>query len=266
MSEEAGRKTTSEETALTGHPPEAQCERHERRIEALQEALVRNQAERDAFVYRVSHDLKAPVVALNGMASILLEEYGERLEEQGKFYLQRLMVNAGLLERLLGDLLAYSRIGRKEPVLERFRPEEVIQKVMAEHADTVSRKGIGIELQSPLPEVSFDRGEFEQIFSNLLSNAILFVGDRSHPRIEIGGREEGARIEFYVKDNGIGIAPEYHDVIFGIFERLKEIETEGTGMGLALVKKIVDLADGKIWVESKKGEGAAFFLSLPKRL
>lgn len=244
--------------------PRVECEKQAQRLHSLQQALDRNKAESDSFVYRVSHDLKAPVVSLYGMASVLLEDYGERLDEHGKHYLKRVMANAGMMERLIADLLAYSRVGRSAPVPERLQTETVVRNLLNQCSAEIAEKKIQITLRSPLPEVTFDRMRLEQIFLHLFTNAIRFMGNQPHPAIEIGGSADGRSATFHVRDNGIGIDPQHHEIIFGVFERLKEVEVDGTGMGLALVKKIIDLADGRIWVESTKGEGAAFFFSLPQ--
>jgi len=241
-----------------------ECEEKDRQLHLLQQSLDRNKAELDSFVYRVSHDLKAPVVSLYGMASVLLEDYGARLDEHGNHYLQRIMANAGMIERLIEDLLTYSRVGRSVLVPERLQAESVVRNVLNQCSGEIKEKKIQVEAHSPLPELTFDRARLEQIFLNLITNAIRFMGDQSHPTIEIGGSEDDRSTTFYVRDNGIGIDPQYHEVIFKVFERLKEVEVGGTGMGLALVKKIIDLVGGRIWVESKKGEGATFFFSLPK--
>lgn len=232
--------------------------------EALRQKLDRNKAELDAFVYRVSHDLKAPVVSLYGMASIISEDYAEKLGDQGKHYLSRLMANAGFIERLLADLLAYSRVGRKEANPERLQSDAVVRDVLEKFSNEITQKKIRVEVRSPLPEVLFARAQLEQLFSNLIGNAIRFMGDQPDPVIEIGAVAADTDITFYVRDNGIGIDPQHHQIVFGVFERLKEVETDGTGMGLALVLKILDLAGGNIWIESSKGEGAVFYFSLPK--
>lgn len=240
------------------------CEEKERRLDLLQKNLERNKAELDSFVYRVSHDLKAPVVSLYGMASMLLEDYGDRLDENGKHYLRRVMANAGMIERLIGDLLAYSRVGRWVPVPEQLQTEAIVRTLLDKYSGEIVEKKIQVVVRSPLPQIFFDRVRLEQIFSHLIANAIRYMGDQPHPAIEIGGSLDERSATFYVRDNGIGIDPQHHQLIFGVFERLREIEVEGTGMGLALAKKILDLVDGKIWVESKKGEGATFLFALPQ--
>lgn len=229
----------------------------------LRRALAQNKAELDAFVYRVSHDLKAPVVSLQGMASILLEDYQAALGERGRHYLGRLMSNAELIERLLADLLIFSRVGRKGSNPERLHVGEVVQEVLNRFSDEIAKGKIEVRVCSPLPALFFDRAQLEQVLSQLISNAIQFMGDRQNPMIEIGATSDGEAVTFFVRDNGIGIDPQYHETIFGVFERLKEIETEGTGMGLALVRKILNLAGGTIWLESEKKKGAVFFFRVP---
>lgn len=232
--------------------------------EAMREALQRNKAELDAFVYRVSHDLKAPVVSIYGMASILTEDYQELLGEQGRHYLGRLMANAGFIERLIDDLLTYSRVGRKESNREEVQTEGLVQNVLSRFSKEISERKIDVKIRSPLPNLYFNRTQLDQLFSQLIGNAVRFIGDRPHPAIEIAAAASEGAVTFSVRDNGIGIDPQYHELIFGVFERLKEIESDGTGIGLALVKKIVSLAGGKVWVESKRGEGATFFFRLPR--
>ncbi len=241
---------------------QAECEEKERRLSLLHQTLERNKAELNSFVYRVSHDLKVPAVSLHGMASVLLEDYGEQLDEQGKHYLHRVMANAGMIERLIADLLAYSRVGRWTPVPERLQTERIVQNILSQCSAEIAERKIRVEVRSPLPEMTFDRTRLEQIFLHLITNAIRFMGDQPFPTIDIGASGEDRSVTFYVRDNGIGIDPQHHEIIFGVFERLKEIEVEGTGMGLALVKKIIDSSGGRVWLESRKGEGALFFFSL----
>lgn len=221
--------------------------------------------ELESFVYTVSHDLKSPVVSMHGMASLFLEEYGKQIDAEGRHFIDRIVANATYMEDLILGLLALSRIGRNTEDLQKSDAQAAIQQAMELLREKIETSQVQIVLR-PLPSFSFDQIQLIQIFQNLISNGIKFLGDQPHPRIEIGGRETGDIVEFYVKDNGIGIDPAYHEKVFGIFQRLKEVEIEGTGVGLAIVKKIVDLSGGKIWVESRKGEGATFFFQFPRTL
>jgi signal transduction histidine kinase len=220
--------------------------------------------ELESVIYTMSHDLKSPVVSMQGMASILMEDYSNQFDEKGKHYVQRIIANANYMEQMIMDLLALSRIGRAHKAPEPVEVRSVIEKILDLNQERFSQKGIEIVVDPSLPHFHYDRTQATEIFQNLITNAAKFMGDQPRPRIEIGGRESGEWIEFYVKDNGIGIDPEYHDKIFGVFQRLKDVEVEGTGVGLCIVKKIVDLAGGKIWIESRRGEGATFFVRFPK--
>lgn len=235
----------------------------EKRVLERTTQLQESNRELESFVYTVSHDLKAPVVSLHGMASILLEDYSDKLDDQGKHYLQRVMANAAFMEQLITDLLALSRTIRQAQKAERLDTDGVVQEVLDQCQETIRKRGVSVKIHSPLPPVVFDPTQLRQVFLNLLTNGIKFMGAQSAPLIEIGGREGDGFAEYYVKDNGIGIDPRYHDLVFGIFQRLKDVEVEGTGVGLAIVKKIIDAVQGKIWIESEKGKGTTFFFQLP---
>lgn len=236
----------------------------EERVAERTAELIQANRELEAFVYTASHDLKAPVVSLNGMASMLMEDYGRSLDERGRRYIERILWNAGFMERLIADLLAFARLGKKEGRAEALASEEVVREILVQCEQAIQRRGAAVTVRSPLPNVTFDPTHFKQIFLNLIGNAVKFLGDQPEPHVEIGGEENAEWIEFYVRDNGIGIDPEHQEKVFAIFQRLKEIDVEGTGIGLAIVKKIIDFAGGKIWIESKKGEGATFRFRIPR--
>ena len=220
-------------------------------------------AELDAFAYSVSHDLKAPLVALQGLAGILLEDYGPRLDPTGRRYLERIQANADHMERLILDLLALSRIGREAHPPEPVHLAELVDDLLATLADPIRSRGIKI-VRRDVATVWAIRTQMEQVLGNLLGNAVKYLGDAPAPTIEISTTERGAFIECAVSDNGIGIDPAYHDKIFDLFQRLRDLDTEGTGVGLPIVKKIVDAAGGRVWVESTKGHGATFRFTWPK--
>lgn len=221
--------------------------------------------ELESFVYTVSHDLKSPVVSMQGMASMLLQNHNKELNEKARHYVDRIIFNANYMEELILGLLTLSRIGRSPKALKTAEVREVLDEILTLHKEDLRRKKIEVIIEPSLPHFSFDHLHLTQIFQNLITNAAKFMGEQPRPKIEIGGREEEAYVEFHVKDNGIGIDPSYHEKIFGIFQRLKEVEVEGTGVGLSIVKKIIDLAGGRIWIESKKGSGAAFLFQLPRK-
>ncbi|MEO5657010.1 MAG: ATP-binding protein [Nitrospiria bacterium] len=225
--------------------------------------LARRNAELDTFTYTVSHDLKSPVVALQGLLSILIEDYGGRFDDEGRRYLDRLIANTTHMSRLIEDLLALSRVGRSAGRCEPVAVRELIEDVLAFHSDAIRTRGIRIE--SPvLPTLMADRVLLRQVFQNLLSNAIKFLGDQPAPVIAVECRDEGPLVRFAVRDNGIGIEPAFHDKVFVIFQRLQDLDVEGTGVGLAIVKKIVEQVGGTVALQSAKGQGAVFSFTWPR--
>ena len=225
-------------------------------------ALKEKNAELNSFVYTVSHDLKAPLVTIQGMASILEEDHAAALDEQGRHYVRRIKANTQQMERLILDLLALSRIGREAREPEAVSLADLVDERVSELAEPLRARGIKVSVGDlgTLPGI---RVQLEQVFGNLLTNAVKYIGDTAEPLIEIGMEERDEVAECWVRDNGIGIAPEYHDKVFEIFQRLKEVEAEGTGVGLPIVRKIVEGAGGRVWVESTRGAGATFRFTWP---
>jgi signal transduction histidine kinase len=223
------------------------------------EALQAKNAELDSFAYAVSHDLKAPLVTLQGMAGLLLEECGDAIGEEGRHYLTRMNATVGQMETLILDVLALSRVGREGRQTEVLSLDEVVDEVLERLDEPIRARGVAV-IRGPLGEVRAVRTQAEQLFANLISNAVKYLGDTAAPVVEIGRTDR----EFYVRDNGIGIDPRYHAKIFETFQRLKDVEVEGTGIGLAIVKKIVEAAGGRIRVESAAGAGATFFFTWPQ--
>lgn len=219
--------------------------------------------ELESFVYALSHDLKGPVISLQGVASLLLEEFGDRLDEKGKHYIQRVLSNADYLADFIQGMQILTKVGsqqKNEPIDVRAALIAIIDR----YKEWFDEKRVQVAVHPSLPHFTFDAFHITQLFQNLIVNAGKFMGDQPRPRIEIGGSESEEWAEFYVKDNGIGIDPAYHKKIFDPFQQLKEVEAGGVGFGLSIITKIVHLAGGKIWVESQKGEGATFFVRLPK--
>ena len=225
-------------------------------------ALKEKNTELNSFVYTVSHDLKAPLVTIQGMASILEEDHAAALDEQGRHYVRRIKANTQQMERLILDLLALSRIGREAREPEAVSLADLVDERVSELGEPLRARGIKVSVGDlgTLPGI---RVQLEQVFGNLLINAVKYIGDTAEPLIEIGMEERDEVAECWVRDNGIGIAPEYHDKVFEIFQRLKEVEAEGTGVGLPIVKKIVEGAGGRVWVESTRGAGATFRFTWP---
>lgn len=219
--------------------------------------------ELESFVYTVSHDLKSPVVSIQGLASIFLEDNGRLLSQEARHDVDRIIANANFMEELISGLLTLSRIGRSHQQVELADAGDIIREVIENNQDRIRSTGVEVVVHAPLPPFRYDRIQLLQLFQNLISNAIKFSGHQKPPRVEVGGRQTADRVEFYVRDNGIGIDPAFHERIFGVFQRLKDVEVEGTGIGLSIVRKIMDLAGGRVRLESAKLQGATFFLEFP---
>jgi len=208
--------------------------------------------ELESFAYSVSHDLRAPLRAMEGFANALLEDYADTLDSTGRDYAMRVVSAAQHMDTLIQDLLAYSRLSRSALKASAVSLDSVLGEVMHQFNPEINRSGAQIRVERPLPEVMGDHATLVQVMSNLLSNAIKFVQPGGKPGVKIWAEDKNGRARLWVEDTGIGIAPEYHDRIFRIFERLQGVETyPGTGIGLALTKELVELHNGTIDVNCK---------------
>ena len=246
--------------ALAGHAATAieQARLYEG-LRAQTEALKARNAELDTFAYAVSHDLKAPLVTIQGMAGLLEMDFAEQLGTEGKHYIERMSATVRQMEHLIADVLQLSRVGREGRPAEPVQLDEVVDEVLDRLSDRIAARGVTVT-RTPLGEVPAIRVQMEQVFANLVGNAVAYLGDTREPTIEIGR----AGHEFYVRDNGIGIAPEHHAKVLEAFQRLQEIEVSGSGVGLAIVRKIVESAGGRLRIESASGAGATFFFTWPQ--
>ncbi|MBN1842523.1 MAG: PAS domain S-box protein [Deltaproteobacteria bacterium] len=217
------------------------------------------------FVRVVSHDLKNPIISIQGFSSRLLKKYQDKLGEKGRSYLELINAGARRMEVFVADLLALSSIGRVVSTFKDIPSLEILRNVTSGLEDRLREKGIDLVVADNLPAIYCDGERIYQVFENLLVNATKFMGATKDPKIEVGYEDREDFHQFYVRDNGIGIDPNYHKKIFEMFHRLREIEDEtGTGLGLAIVERIVKHHGGKVWVESEKGQGAAFHFTLLK--
>jgi signal transduction histidine kinase len=217
--------------------------------------------ELDAFSHSVSHDLRAPLRAVDGYAAMLEEDYAAGLDDDGRRKLTALRLGCTQMNRLIDDLLHFSRVGRTE-----LRKVPVAMADLAREAATgpldAGRARIDFE---DLPEVSGDRALLKQVWVNLLSNAVKYSGKREHPLVLVGGKRDGEQLVYWVRDNGAGFDMRYVDKLFGVFQRLHRAEEfPGTGVGLAIVQRVVARHGGRVWAEGKPGEGASFYFALPR--
>ncbi len=214
----------------------------------------------DAFAYVASHDLKAPLRGINSLASWLLEDYYQVLDSRGQEFLDLLMSRVQKMHTLIDGVLQYSRLGR----LEEEKQEVDCNILLAEVTELLAPpENIEIKITSQLPYLSTQKIRLQQVFQNLLSNAIRFT-NKPNGKIEIGCREKKEAWLFWIKDNGEGIRLEFQQKIFQMFQSISSQENESTGIGLAVVKKIVEGQGGKIWLESEEGKGSTFYWMLPK--
>jgi PAS domain S-box-containing protein len=231
--------------------------------EKLIEELEAKNAELERFTYTVSHDLKSPLITIKGFLGFIEEDARTGKIARLEMDLQRISNAADKMQHLLNDLLELSRVGRLANHPEEVRLNELIAEALELIHGRISQAGIVVHVDENLPSIVCDRQRISEVFQNLIDNAAKFMGEQSAPRIEIGQQGELAGTPiFFVRDNGMGIAAEHKSRIFGLFDKL-DGQTEGTGVGLALVKRIVELHGGRIWVESELGKGSTFFFTLP---
>lgn len=246
----------------------------ENKINELNGALERRVAERtseheaaikelEEFSYSVSHDLRTPLRAIDGFSRILLDEYREKLDDEGKRLLNVVRENTIRMGRLIEDILAFTRIGRVEMAFSRIDMAEMVREVFEELKPRITEAKLQLEIEA-MPIAWGDRTMMYRVFANLLSNAVKFSLCKETARINAGGYLEGDEAIYYVKDNGVGFDMRYANKLFGVSQRLHGVaEFKGSGIGLAIVKRIVTRHGGRVWAEAKVNEGAAFYFALP---
>ena len=246
---------------------EKEVEGRTRDIQAKNEELVKKNEEVENFIHIISHDLKAPVVSIQGFASILKKELGALLEGTRLDYFNRIQANAQQMSTLILDLLEFSRVGRIEDEKESVAMEGLLKEVLEELKPEIDKRNIRVHLAGHFPALWGARKRLIQVMTNLVSNAVKYMGSPAEPLIDIGCSDsaQAPSCTFWVKDNGIGIKQEFQGKMFQIFQRApNQLKVEGSGIGLSIVKKIVELNGGRVWVESEEGQGSAFFVSWPK--
>jgi signal transduction histidine kinase len=219
--------------------------------------------ELESFSYSVSHDLRAPLRAIDGFSRMLEEDHAAGLDDEGKRLARVIRDNTRKMGRLIDDLLAFSRLGRKVISTERVDTGKLVGEVLEEVQAAAERRAKVVV--GPLPPAHADAALIRQVWINLLSNAVKFSGNRDDPRVEVSAYDDGADTVYCVKDNGAGFDMKYCDKLFGVFQRLHgDEEFSGTGVGLAIVRRVVTRHGGRVWAEGKVDEGATFYFALPK--
>jgi PAS domain S-box-containing protein len=238
----------------------------EQRVAERTEQLEAANKELESFSYSVSHDLRTPLRAIDGFSHILLDDYADKLDDEGKRLLNVVRDNTGRMGQLIDDILQFSRTGRLELVFSEIDMERLAREA-AEELKPAIAAGSKLQLEiAALPRAQGDRAMMHQVFVNLLSNAIKFSRTRETPAIRVGASVKPEETIYYVQDNGVGFDMQYSNKLFGVFQRLHSMnEFEGTGIGLAIVKRIITRHGGRVWAEGKVNEGAALYFALPNR-
>ncbi len=258
FTDEAGRPERMEGTCQDV----TEANRYQESLKELNASLARSNEELEQFAYVASHDLQEPLRMVASYAQLLAERYQGQLDERADRYIGYAVDGARRMQGLINDLLTLSRVGTRTLPFAPTRCDEVVAEVLHDLGKAIEDCGAQLSL-GPLPTVLADRTQLGQVFHNLLANALKFHGE-APPRIELSAQREGAQWRISVADNGIGIASQYHERIFIIFQRLCEWgKYPGSGIGLAIVKKIVERHGGRIQVESAAGEGARFSFTVP---
>jgi len=229
----------------------------------MADELQRSIRDMEQFAYVASHDLQEPLRMVASYTELLAKRYQGQLDERADKYIHYASDGARRMQMLIDALLTYSRVGTKGGELVPTHTSQVVKEALKNLEAVIQESGANIKL-GRLPTVLADRIQLSQLFQNLIGNALKYRGEAAAPDIHVNAKRLDGMIQFSIADNGIGIAPEFHERIFQIFQRLHERgQYDGTGLGLALAKKIVERHGGKIWLESKEGEGAVFNFTLP---
>ncbi len=261
------RKAAQEQLQKSSQELEKRVEERTLHLNERTRELEETNKELESFSYSVSHDLRAPLRAIDGFSSMLLKELGGKIEEEPRRKLNIVRENTLKMSRLIDDLLNLSRLGRQALNVSTLDMEVIFREAWKELCHPTPERNARLELKElkELKETSGDRALIKQVVLNILSNALKYTRDRNPALIEVGSSFDGdGSIVFRVKDNGAGFDMAYYDKLFGVFQRLhSESEYEGTGVGLAIVQRIIHRHGGRVWAEGEPGKGATFWFSLP---
>jgi light-regulated signal transduction histidine kinase (bacteriophytochrome) len=241
----------------------AERERAEEEVKRSVADLARSNDELQQFAYVASHDLREPLRAVGGVVQLLEQNYKTQMDGRGREYIAHIVDGVSRMQMLIDDLLEFSRVGTRGHPVQVVESSKVMETVLSNLSMAVKESGAEVT-HSDLPPLSCDATQLTQLLQNLVGNAIKFHGE-ARPEVHVTAEAKDAEWVFCVRDNGIGIEPQYYERIFTIFQRLHTRRAySGSGIGLAICKKIVSLHGGRIWVESAAGKGARFYFTYPK--
>ena len=244
---------------------ETALKENEKKLEAALNELADKNTELETFVYTVSHDLKTPIVTIEGFIGALHEDFGDRIDENAEKYMNYISDASRKMEMLINDLLYLSRIGRLPERKTVFPFDDLMEKVLETLQHRIDESGVTLNVEKGLPMVYGEEERLAQVMENLLSNAVKYMGkENPSPRVDVGAMDQNGQKVFFVRDNGIGIERKYHKKIFEIFQRLPAAKksADGTGVGMTIVKRIIEHHGGDIWLDSEPGKGTVFFFTL----
>jgi signal transduction histidine kinase len=238
---------------------------HQLQTELQEKSSKLADAKRDMeeFLHAVSHDLRAPMISLAGLASMLAREHSAELSQQGGRVVEQLKASAGSMSALVNHLVEFARMGSAP-----YRPRPIDLRLLVDQACTnlssqIEKSRARIDIPADWPTLAVDPVSICQVFQNLIGNAVKFMGPQAEPCVEVACRQRGGEWEISVRDNGVGIPKEKQQEVFRLFARLGQIDTDGLGVGLSTTEKIVKRHGGRIWVESEVGRGSTFRFTLP---
>lgn len=258
------RKAIEEELRTAQEKLRQQAEELEKEVSKRTTELRQTVQSLEGMCYTMAHDLRSPLRTMQSFAQILVSEYGPRFDDEGRLYAERIVASANRMDQLIRDILEFARLSHTDVPTESVDLNEQALFWERHFGDEIQARGAQFKVQRPLPAVAGNRLLLEQVFTNLIMNALKFTSPARRPEIEITGHAEGGFAVVCVRDNGIGIAPEHRERIFGLFQRLHTSEQyPGTGLGLAIVRRAVDRMGGSVTVESDPDHGSTFRLRLP---
>ncbi len=235
----------------------------ERRVEERTAKLKEALRELNTFSYSVAHDLRGPLRAMTGFSEALLQDKGDRLDEEGRDFARRIAEAGKRMDGLILDILAYSRLSRDDVPIQPEAPELLIRTALDQLAKEILEKGARVSVEPPFPKVRAHEGMLVQVLVNLISNALKFVEPGVVPKVRIRGERRNGMLRIWIEDNGIGIHPDYQEKIFGLFQRLNRAEDyPGSGVGLAIVRRAMERMGGSSGLESAPGKGSRFWIEL----